>query len=96
MDTTETSDKKPQLTSGIAGTQQQLTQLAAVEKLEIEILPVIYEIIRGYVLLSIFVAIPHNNNEIRMHSIEKDPTDNAAKQRESQDCSQKVSQVNLT
>ncbi|XP_058836860.1 mediator of RNA polymerase II transcription subunit 9 [Topomyia yanbarensis] len=36
---------------------------------EIDILPVVYEIIR---------------------SVEKDPVDNAAKQKESQDCSQKV------
>ncbi|XP_055310427.1 mediator of RNA polymerase II transcription subunit 9 isoform X1 [Sitodiplosis mosellana] len=40
-----------------------------VDQLDIEILPIIYEIIRCF---------------------EKDPTDNAAKQRESQDCSQKV------
>lgn len=66
MDTTETSDKKPQLTSGnIAGpTQQQLAQLTAVEKLDIEILPVIYEIIRGYVLLAISLLATHIDNDV--------------------------------
>ncbi|XP_031620808.1 mediator of RNA polymerase II transcription subunit 9 isoform X2 [Contarinia nasturtii] len=44
-------------------------QTLTVDQLDIEILPIIYEIIRCF---------------------EKDPTDNAAKQRESQDCSQKV------
>ncbi|XP_055532590.1 mediator of RNA polymerase II transcription subunit 9 [Wyeomyia smithii] len=39
------------------------------KQVEVEILPVIYEIIRG---------------------VEKDPVENAAKQKESQDCSQKV------
>lgn len=42
---------------------------------EIEILPVIYEIIR---------------------SVEKDPVDNAAKQKESADCSQKVLELQKT
>jgi len=61
MESSTNVDKKPPPNNNA----HQLT----VETLDIEILPVIYDIIRG---------------------IEKDPTDTAAKQRESQDCSQKV------
>lgn len=91
MDTTESSDKKPQLSSAniTAGPNTQQQALTAVEH-HLEILPVIYEIIRGYVLLAIFLAEAHSTTIKILYSIEKDPTDNAAKQRESQDCSQKV------
>ncbi|EAT48764.1 AAEL000221-PA [Aedes aegypti] len=61
------TDVKPQLQTGNIDNSSSETEAPKVT--ELEILPVIYEIIR---------------------SIEKDPVDNAAKQKESQDCSQKV------
>ncbi|XP_055374183.1 mediator of RNA polymerase II transcription subunit 9 [Condylostylus longicornis] len=60
-------DKKPQI---IGSTQSTISSgTLTVDQLDIEILPVIYDIIR---------------------CVEKDPIDNAAKQKESQECSQKI------
>ncbi|XP_058458538.1 mediator of RNA polymerase II transcription subunit 9 [Malaya genurostris] len=63
-------DVKPQITAcNIVETTIVTGTSESQKPAEIEILPVVYEIIR---------------------SVEKDPVDNAAKQRESHDCSQKV------
>jgi len=65
MERSDQTEKKPQ-TNNVTSTP---TTHLTVDQLDIEILPIIYEIIRCF---------------------EKDPTDNASKQRESQDCSHKV------
>ncbi|XP_018305347.1 mediator of RNA polymerase II transcription subunit 9 isoform X1 [Mycetomoellerius zeteki] len=53
-----------------------------VDNLDIEILPLIYEIIRRYIFLMILF--------IFMFSIEKDPHDTSQKAKESQDTSHKI------
>lgn len=96
MDTSEPNDIKPQINNITPA--QSLT----VDQLDVEILPVIYDIIRWYKLR----FIPHSSQNLSScvyvywrlfhlynSSFEKDPTDNASKQRESQECSQKVSDM---
>lgn len=67
----EQIDVKPHVAGIIAGdcSNSSVVKTEVSKVVEIELLPVIYEIIR---------------------SVEKDPVDNAAKQKESADCSQKI------
>ncbi|XP_055859310.1 mediator of RNA polymerase II transcription subunit 9 [Episyrphus balteatus] len=65
----ESIDNKPQQINPNNTSSEPGTGTLTVDQLDIELLPVIYDIIR---------------------CVEKDPLDNAAKQRESQECSQKI------